>query len=308
MDKYSAYFAGLGIAVIFGFSFLFTKEGLDVLDPFHLLGLRFGLAAAIFVILRMMGFVKIDLRGKNLSMVLLLSAIEPVIYFICETIGIQMTSSSETGMMIAMVPIVTTLLGIAILNEKPSPPQMAFILLSVAGVVFMVAMKGRVEIGKNLAGTFVVLGAVVCAGIFNVISRKISSEFNPVEITYVMMCVGAVVFNGISIVQHANRGNLQQYFAPLANMKAVASIVYLGFLSSVVAYFMLNFMLSKLEAARSSVFTNLVTVFSIIAGVTLAHEPFYWYNAVGGIMILFGVWGTNRYSRIQKSMESLDMG
>jgi len=232
MFKNSAYFAGLGVAVIFGFSFLFTKEGLDVLAPFHLLGLRFGLAVAIFVILRLSGFVKIDLKGKNLGMVLLLSAVEPVVYFVCETIGIQMTSSSETGMMIAMVPIVTTLLGIAVLDEKPSPQQMAFILLSVAGVVFIVAMKGSLEIGKNLAGTFVVLGAVVCAGIFNVLSRKISSKFSPVEITYVMMWVGAIVFNGISVVQHVGRGNLQQYFAPLGNMKAVLSIVYLGFLSS----------------------------------------------------------------------------
>lgn len=307
MVKNSAYFAGMGIAVIFGFSFLFTKEGLDVLAPFHLLGLRFGLAVAIFVILRLSGFVKIDFKGKNLGMVLLLSAVEPVAYFICETTGIQMTSSSETGMMIAMVPIVTTLLGMAVLNEKPSLPQTAFILLSVAGVVFIVVMKGSMEIGKNLTGTFVVLGAVVCAGIFNVLSRKISSEFSPVEITYVMMWVAAVVFNGISVAQHVSGGNLQQYFAPLGDMKAVLSIVYLGFLSSVVAYFMLNFMLSKLEAARSAVFTNLVTVFSIIAGVTVGHEPFYWFNIAGGIMILLGVWGTNHYEKKQCGMGDIEV-
>ncbi|AYO29970.1 DMT family transporter [Biomaibacter acetigenes] len=306
MAKNSALLAGLGVAFIFGFSFLFTKEGLDVLAPFHLLGLRFGLAVAIFVVLRLTGLVKIDLKGKNLSMLLLLSVIEPVVYFICETNGIKMTSSSETGMMIAMVPVVTTLLGIAFLDEKPSPAQMGFILLSVAGVVFIVAMKGNMEIGKNLIGTFVVLGAVVCAGTYNVLSRKLSLQFSPVEITYVMMWVGAIVFNGISVVQHISQGNLQQYFAPLGNLKAVVSIVYLGFLSSVVAYFLLNFMLSKLEAARSSVFTNLATVFSIIAGVTLGHEPFYWFNVVGGIMILLGVWGTNYYSK-KEAMKSLNV-
>lgn len=306
MAKNSALLAGFGVAFIFGFSFLFTKQGLCVLVPFHLLGFRFGLAVAIFVVLRLTGLVKIDLKGKNLSMLLLLSVIEPVVYFICETNGIKMTSSSETGMMIAMVPVVTTLLGIAFLDEKPSPAQMGFILLSVAGVVFIVAMKGNMEIGKNLIGTFVVLGAVVCAGTYNVLSRKLSLQFSPVEITYVMMWVGAIVFNGISVVEHVSRGNLQQYFAPLGNMKAVFSIVYLGFLSSVVAYFLLNFMLSKLEAARSSVFTNLATVFSIIAGVTLGHEPFYWFNVVGGIMILLGVWGTNYYSK-KEAMKSLNV-
>jgi drug/metabolite transporter (DMT)-like permease len=306
MAKNSALLAGFGVAFIFGFSFLFTKQGLCVLVPFHLLGFRFGLAVAIFVVLRLTGLVKIDLKGKNLSMLLLLSVIEPVVYFICETNGIKMTSSSETGMMIAMVPVVTTLLGIAFLDEKPSPAQMGFIMLSVAGVVFIVAMKGNMEIGKNLIGTFVVLGAVVCAGTYNVLSRKLSLQFSPVEITYVMMWVGAIVFNGISVLQHISKGNLQQYFAPLGNLKAVVSIVYLGFLSSVVAYFLLNFMLSKLEAARSSVFTNLATVFSIIAGVTLGNEPFYWFNVVGGIMILLGVWGTNYYSK-KEAMKSLNV-
>ncbi|HHW02117.1 MAG TPA: DMT family transporter [Thermoanaerobacterales bacterium] len=308
MAENSALFAGLGVAFIFGFSFLFTKEGLAVLAPFHLLGLRFGLAVVVFTLLRLTGSVKIDLKGKNLGMLLLLSAVEPVTYFVCETIGIKMTSSSETGMMIAMVPVVTTLLGMIFLNEKPSPAQMAFILLSVAGVVFIVAMKGSMEIGRNLIGTFVVMGAVVCAGIYNVLSRKLSLEYSPLEITYVMMWVGAVVFNGISVAQHVISGNLQQYFAPLGNIKVVVSIGYLGFLSSVVAYLLLNFMLSKVEAARSSVFTNLATVFSIFAGVTLGHEPFYWFNAVGGIMILLGVWGTNRCGRKREAIKSSDIG
>lgn len=297
MAKYSALLAGLCVSVIFGFSFLFTKEGLKVLAPFHLLGLRFGLATAIFIVLRLTGLVKINLKGKNLAMLLLLSIIEPVIYFTCETIGIELTSSSETGMMIAMVPVITAILGVVFLNEKPTPAQMGFILLSVIGVVFILIMKGSMEIGKNIYGTLVVLGAVTCAGIYNVLSRKLSIEFSPMEITYVMMWVGAIVFNGISIMQHVTSDNLYEYLAPLANIKAAVSIVYLGFLSSVVAYFMLNFMLSKMEAARSSVFTNLSTVFSIIAGVTFGNEPFYWFNAVGGLMILMGVWGTNRYER-----------
>jgi len=73
------------------------------------------------------------------------------------------------------------------------------------------------------------------------------------------------------------------------------SIVYLGLISSVVGFFMMNYMLSKVEASRSAVFANLVTIVSIIAGVILLKDPFHWYHLVGSIFIIAGVWGTNQF-------------
>jgi drug/metabolite transporter (DMT)-like permease len=48
------------------------------------------------------------------------------------------------------------------------------------------------------------------------------------------------------------------------------------------------------------VFSNLTTVISIIAGVFVRHEAFHWYQILGGIMIILGVWGTNRYKPQQE--------
>ena len=298
------FLAGTFVSIIFGFSFLFTKEGLDVLEPFHLLGLRFALAAIIFVIMRLCGMVKVDFKGKNLSRLAILTLMEPVIYFICETIGIKMTSSSEAAIIIALAPVFTTVFGSIYLKEKPTKVQTGFIFLSVGGVIFMTAMKGSIQVGGNVLGTFILLGSVLSAGVFNVTSRKLSSEYSPVEITYVMMWVGAIVFNGISLIQHLSKGTVHNYFYPLANTKALISIVYLGALSSIVAYFLLNYLLSRIEASRASVISNVATVISVIAGAMFRKEPIYWFNVIGGLMILFGVWGTNYYREMQHVNET----
>ena len=58
---------------------------------------------------------------------------------------------------------------------------------------------------------------------------------------------------------------------------------------------MMNYMLSKVEASRSAVFANLVTIVSIMAGVLLLGDPFYWYHFVGSVLIVVGVWGTNQF-------------
>lgn len=295
-EEKKAIIAGLVCSFIFGFSFLFTKKGLEVMDTYHLLALRFSFAFMVFVILRITGYVKVNFRGKSLWPLLFISFIEPILYFIFETIGIKLTSSSETGMMIAVIPVITLVFAFFLLGERPNPGQIFFIFLSVFGMVFMIVMKGKLEVGKNLIGTLFVLGAVVSAGLYNVISRKISKEYTPQEITYFMMIVGMVFFNALSIIRHIMNNDLINYFAPLFNLKAVVSIFYLGFLSSVVAYFLFNYMISKIEATRSSVFSNLTTLISILAGVLLGNENFYWYNILGSLFILGGIWGTNWFA------------
>ena len=289
--------AGTCVSCIFGFTFLFTKEALDVLEPFHLLGLRFALAALVFIVMRLCGLIKINLRGKDLSKLIMLTLMEPVIYFICETIGVSMTASSEAAIIISLVPVFTVIFAAMYLKETPTSIQMCFILLSVAGVIFMTAMKGSVLLGANVLGTFILMGSVIAAGIFNTFSRKLSSEFTAVEITYMMTLVGAVVFNGISLVQHLINGNIAHYFYPLGNMKALVCVVFLGVFASIFAYFMLNFLLSQVEASRVSVISNVATVISVITGSVFRNEPIYWFNVIGGIMILAGVWGTNHFGK-----------
>ncbi|AOY78110.1 DMT family transporter [Clostridium formicaceticum] len=296
-NRYLPIIAGIFVAIIFGFSFLFTKEALDTLNPFHLLGFRFAFATITLLLLQIMQVIKINLIGKRVQILLFLALFQPILYFVCETLGVGMTSASEAGMMIALIPIVVTVLAAIFLEEKPTKMQLIFICLSVIGVIFIVVMTGNLRVGSSFAGMFILLGAVLAAGIFNVLSRKSSLHFKPVEITYVMMWVGVIVFNSIAILQHIRQGNLISYLEPLKNAKILLSIIYLGGLSSVGAFFMLNFMLSKVEASKAAVFTNLITVISIIAGVVFRGEPFYWFHGVGAFMILLGVWGTNYFEK-----------
>jgi drug/metabolite transporter (DMT)-like permease len=181
------------------------------------------------------------------------------------------------------------------LKERPGKLQFIFILASVLGVVFIVTMSGSSVSSGHFTGILALFGAVLAAGVYNILSRKLSSSFSPVEITFVMMWAGAIVFNLLTVINSIIRKEPIGYFTSLNTMSTLIPILYLGILSSVCAFFMVNFMLSKLPAASSSVFSNLTTVISIVAGVFVRHEAFHWYQVAGGIMIILGVWGTNRY-------------
>lgn len=288
-----AMLAGLGSAVIFGLSFLFSKKALAAAEPLELIAFRFLIAVLIMTALLILRIIKVDYRGKNLKWLMLLGLMEPVIYFIFETYGIKYSASSEAGLMISLIPIFVVILSAYFLKEKPSRPQLLFIFLSVAGVMFIGLMSNSNSGEGSLLGMALLLGAVLSAAAFTIISRKLSRKFTPVELTYSMMVQAAVIFNLMSLINHISKGTVTNYFKPLQNKEFIISVLYLGILSSIVAYFLINYTLSVIEASKSAVIANISTIVSIIAGVVFLNESFRYYHILGSILILTGVWGTN---------------
>jgi len=302
-NKYLPYIAGLSYSSIFGFSFMFTKISLGYIPPFQLLGFRFGVAAIVFTLLYLFKLIKLDYHDKNMGLLFLLALFQPVFYFIFETMGIKYSSSSEAGLMISLIPVIVTMLAVIVLKERPSKKQLIFIMLSVSGVIFIILMKGQLDVKKHYFGMLLLGGAILMAGLYSILSRLLSLNYKPVEITFVMIWSGAIVFNIIALFMH--QGDIMEYLIPLQNFDLFLSVLYLGILSSMVAFFLLNFTLSRIKASQSSVFSNLVTVISIIAGIVFLGENFFWFQIIGGIMIITGVWGTNYYGKIEKRAEKI---
>ena len=108
---------------IFGFSFLFSKVGTNISDPFSVLGWRFTVAFIAIAICAVTGLIKIDLKGKDLRPLIMLSIFTPVINYLLETIGISMTTSSESGAMVACLPIACMISASLILRKIPNRTQ-----------------------------------------------------------------------------------------------------------------------------------------------------------------------------------------
>lgn len=292
MPKTAPYFAALGYATLFGFSFMFTRSALAHIGPFHLLGLRFALAAFLLGALQLMGIIKINLAWADYKKLLPLAFFQPLLYFAAETLGVQLTSSSYAGMMIAIIPIFVTILARIVLNERPRPLQYPFIFVSVGGVLFIMAIQNRTGLEAGGLGSILLLGAVLSAALYNIASRQASRRYSPLAITWVMMLTGAIAFNAVALLLAP--GGAGQY---LASLGAVwPAVLYLGALSSVAAFFLINYSLSQLTATQAAVFSNLTTIISIAAGTLFLHEPFRWYHAVGAAAILTGIWGTNYFA------------
>jgi drug/metabolite transporter (DMT)-like permease len=292
-DRAKIVIAAFLMATLFGFSFLASKIGLNTLkeNPIDLIAYRFLFAAIILYGLKSFGVIKIDLRGKDLKPILFMSMFYPVLSFTFEITGINMTSSAESGIIISFYPILTTILGMIVLKEFPQKNKFFFIFLSMFGVFFINVMQKEAD--YSIAGYIILMFSVLFTSIQAVLTRRASLRFKPQEITYIMIITGAIVFNTVSLITHLTNNSLNNYFTALINIELLAAISYLAIGSSIIGFFSLNYLYSKLEVSRISVLANIATIISIFAGVLILNEVLHWYHYIGAAMILLGAYGAN---------------
>ena len=109
---------------------MFTKQAMQEASPLFLLGWRFLLASLVMTLLRFLGLIKLDLKGRNLRTLVLVTILCPVIYFIGETTGISHTTASESGAFLACIPVVAMIASSLILKNQPSTRRASLCKLS----------------------------------------------------------------------------------------------------------------------------------------------------------------------------------
>jgi len=294
VGSWKAYAAGIAWSSIFGLSFLVTKGALEAFSPVTLLFLRFGLATAALGALALAGVVKLGYRGKPKLPLVLICVFQPILYFTLETFGLREVASSTAGLVIGALPAAVAALSVPLLREHLSGRQVVGLVLSIAGVA-LVVLAGDAGAGgaahDSLRGVLLVVGAMLSAAFYNVYSRKASVRYTPAETTFAMMATGALFFGLLVIVEGATSSWAGLFSG--ATPAALGAVAYLGILSSVVAFFLVNLSLSRLKAAQASIFGTFTTLVSLVAGVLLRGEPFGLIQVLGASGIVLGVWMTN---------------
>ena len=283
--------AALIANMIFGFSFLFSKVALEFAHPLVILAVRFSVAFLILNILWAFGLIKIQLKGKPKKGILLMAIAQPLLYFIFELYGIEFTSSAISGVIISLVPVGVILISLLFLKEKPNLRQILFALLSLAAIAVISLLSNDGE--KNyVIGILLLLGAVICAAVFNVLSRNEAEHYTPVERTYMMFLIGAVGFN-LAAALGLGKSYAGAVVSAATFLPFWGAIGYLAILSSIGAFLLYNYATSNISSVRASSFSNIITVVSVLAGIFIGHEALSVPQLICCAVIIIGVCGVN---------------
>ena len=278
--------------VIYGTTPFFTgalsESGTDVLD---ILALRFLMSLVVFWLLKVTRIVKINVsvcdffkknpRSGVMRYILLTALFEPVLYMFFETLGISMSSAITTGVILSLSAVTSCIFEGVFLKEKTTLLQKFFLALGIFGAIY-IAVNSSASGGKDsVLGVLFLFLAVVSGSLFTVFSRKSSSSFSAMEVTYVSCLLGAVVFNAVNVVRHLVVGDILHYFDPYFDAQNLLGFAVLAICSTIVATGMNNFALSRMQSSTMAAFGGISTLVTVAVGVIFANEQMMYYHWIG---------------------------
>lgn len=275
-------------SIFWGFSYLGTTVALGKLETIQLLAIRWTVAAAFFLILAGFKIVKLNYKGKNLKMIIIVGILQPCIYAIFETLGIGLTSTSESSIFIATIPLAALVISTVVFHRKNSKKTIFSILLALAGVLICIGFAPGFSINGKGIGYLILICAVLSGAVYTFASSKASEEFDSIEITFGMAIMAAVFFNGLSF---AMGYSIEAYSICLSDWKLLLGVLFLGTCCSCICYLIFNIVLAKLPTViGTNLVTNTTTAIGVITGCAFAGDDFGWYTVIGLAMTIAGVW------------------
>ena len=273
--------------MLFGLTFLGAKIALTELDVFQVLACRWTLALILYLILLAVGVIKINLKGKNLKWLLILALTQPCLSQLFETMGIDMTTTSESAIIYAMIPIMVGFITMTVLRKKLPGHVIAGLLISFSGIVLSTVCGEGFSLGGSILGYIIMLIAVLFAAIYTILSEKIAAEFTATERSFSIALIGVIWFNMINIIRGSG---FEGYAICFQHPDVGLAILFLGTCGSFAAYFMFNYAVSHIPASQTSaISTNLLTLTGVVAGIIILGDSYGWYTVVGMVMIVIGV-------------------
>ncbi len=282
----------LAMTLLFGITFVAVKMALEGLGVFQVIFLRYLLALAVLAILFFPKLRTFTIPRSDWKWFALLTGIEPIGYFILETYGIQFSSPAIASLIIATIPVFSLVFARFLLAEKQGWPALLGILISITGVYFIARLQDASTLApRPMLGNLLIFGAAISAGLYNCLSRRMSFRYSPLAITFYQSVAAVVVFLPLALWE-LHRGEIPEFTS-----RVIGSVMFLGIGGSVLAYFLLNFMLSRLETARVAVFANLIPVVTLLVSFAMFREMLTFGQIAGAAMVVAGVYLTQWEAR-----------
>jgi drug/metabolite transporter (DMT)-like permease len=277
---------------LWGASFVATKLVLRELSPITIILLRFalGLGALIFIVRLKRAWAFVPRRDWGWFLFLGFNGI--FVHQLLQVNGLVSTSATNTGWMVALIPIFTALLAWLLLGESFASVQVMGLALAVLGTLLVIS-RGEFELGTiglpATRGDILVFLSAPNWAIFSVLSKRLLTRYPPSFMMVVTMGLGWLMLLPL-FVAAAGWRELQGLSLP-----GWAGLVFLGLFCSGLAYVFWYDALEAAGAGQVASFLYLEPLVTLIVAVLLLEERPLIGTLVGGGLILTGVWLVNRH-------------
>lgn len=276
--------------MFWGMSFVFSSIVLRYMDPFTILFIRLLISSVLMWIVALLFYKKYIVKRSDLKMLALLALFEPFLYFIGETFGLQRVSPTITALIISTIPVFTAITVFFAYKVKLKKINVIGIAISFVGVLFMIVGK-NMELTVDMVGLLLLFLAVASAVCYGLVLTKISGGIHVVWITTMLNTFSMLMFLPLVLIfgQPIRQTTAPVYAFISPAVELWGSLFILAVFCSTLAFLFYTISVKTIGVTRSSIFTNLIPVFTAIASFLLLNEQMTINKVLGMIIIIAGV-------------------
>ena len=277
--------------IVWGWSFVATKVCLEVLTPVELLGLRVFIGLPILLIMAHFMGARFERKPGAVKQIAIGSAVITA-HFLIQITGLQYTSATNTGWIISITPLVTVVLSYLFLKERITRFEIAGIVVATTGILLLVSHGNLASLNwLKSGGDWLILASAHTWAIYTVVTRNLARSQSPLIVTTGVLLPTAVLMLAFMIFTSD-----WDKFLHLPARVYVALLI-LAILATALAHWFWQEGVRRLDASKAGIFLYLEPIATTTLAVPYLHEEFGVFTAIGGFLVLAGVYIAQRRTK-----------
>lgn len=284
-------YLSLVITMLFwGGTFIAGRTLVGSVSPASAAFLRFAIATMALAILTRVIDGRISIPPRKQWLPLLLLGMTGVFsYNLLFFTGLQYIEAGRASLIIALNPMAITIAAVIFFHERLTSKQFIGIFISLIGALFVISNghPGIIFSGGFGVGEAAILGCVASWSAYSLIGRTVMKSLTPLAAVFYSSLAGTILLIPFAL-NNTSISTILSY-----SIYDWTSLVFLGLFGTAAGFSLYYRAIQKIGATRSSVFINLVPLFSILLSWLILGESIKPSVMTGGLLLLTGVYLTN---------------
>lgn len=288
--KTMAYILLIGTIIVWGISFVSMKIVLEVFSPVSLAFVRFVIATAILIVVKMKTS-KERVKREDMKLMAFTGFLAITLYFWCENNGVMRISANSSSIIIATLPVGALIADSIAYKNKITFKSILSILLSIVGVYFVI---GNDSISGSALGYVFMFGSVTAWCLYMIFTKPLFKKYSNITITTYQAIFGTIAFIPFMPFETIKY--------EMINSTVIINLLFLAVICSSVANFAYTFAMKELDVAITSLSMNLIPVVTFLFSFIILGESLTLFQVFGAAIIIYSVY---MITKPEKRKESL---